>query len=667
MYLHADKATMNKIFTILPHIKAIACVVLLYSNSFTMVFAEAKTAMPIIAPSVTAPPIKEQQSIHILIDVSGSMKENDPQNLRSPSLRLLTGLLPPDSSAAVWNFGTTVEELVKPATVDEKWKQQAQQASKKIHSKDLFTNIGEALSTASQNWINNNQQVEPGTRNIILLTDGMVDISKDDAKNQLERKRILSELLPKISTKQTQIHTIALSNKADFEFLKKLSTTSDGIFEQAENAQALERLFLHLFEKTVKPDVIPLIENKFIVDDSIYEMTLLVFKDKTAENQITEIIEPSGNTFTQKTAPKYVKWQSEKNYDLLTIQKPYVGNWKINASIDPDNRVMVVTNLKIQTNYLPNNIFLGEKINMQVFLKDQKEIITNDDFLQLTSISITQAGNDDIAAKKWFLHDNGLRGDQQEHDGRFDILLNKEFKTGENPFLIRVSSETFARELQKTFTVHDVPLLTAELEIIEQGSSTLKRVRVSPNIEYLNPKNIKISAELFSEETKPKRVNLKNDNPQQLEWYFETDDLDPDENYYIIFHMQSHSRRGRPIHYSSKKIKLNLNEIINDNTESSIKVTISKADKESVSLSNLIQKPSEQDKLTQEKVADNMEDSALIDTTLENIDSNEIDWTMGLIIAAVVNIIFGLLAWFFYRRWKKRQDTDLIDLSGDMG
>jgi uncharacterized protein (TIGR03503 family) len=610
----------------------------------------------------------DNRDIRVLIDVSGSMKKNDPKNLRSPSLRLLVGLLPSNSTAGVWNFGTETKVLVKPSLVDDKWKQKAKKASKKIHSTDLFTNIGQALSIASQDWLKSSGQVTPGDRNIILLTDGMVDISKDDAKNKQERQRILTELLPKISAKQTQIHTIALSNKADFKFLKKLSASSDGSFEQAEDANALERLFLHLFEKAVKPDTIPLIENEFIIDDSVYEMTLLVFKDPTAKNQTTEIIEPSGDSYTQGTAPNYVKWQAEKNYDLLTIQKPNIGDWKINANIDPDNRVMVVTNLKIQTNYLPNNVFLGEEIDLKLFLMDQKEIITNDEFLHLTSIDITAlptSDDDDAMAKKWFLHDNGLRGDKKAHDGIFDVALGKSFKEGKNSFIIRASSGTFARELKQSFMVHDLPLLFAELEITEGQGNIIRRVRVSPNLEYLDPKNIKISAFLKTENSKAEKVTLKNDNNQQLEWYFEAKNLDQNEDYTITFYMQSHSRRGRSIKYTSKEIPLNINRLINENLyieskeDQAIKVTVTKGQQ--------LKPTSHQAKNTDEKIAlqDNTEEQ--IPPELKDINSEKIDWTMGIIIAIVVNMIVAILAWFFYRRWKKNEDTDLIDLTGDMG
>ena len=39
--------------------------------------------------------------LRVLVDVSGSMKQNDPAYLRQPALRLLTNLLPKKSQAGV--------------------------------------------------------------------------------------------------------------------------------------------------------------------------------------------------------------------------------------------------------------------------------------------------------------------------------------------------------------------------------------------------------------------------------------------------------------------------------------------------------------------------------------------------------------------------------------
>ncbi|RLA17269.1 MAG: hypothetical protein DRQ56_09430, partial [Gammaproteobacteria bacterium] len=38
---------------------------------------------------------KPSVDVRVLIDVSGSMKQNDPRNLRIPALKLLVNLLPP--------------------------------------------------------------------------------------------------------------------------------------------------------------------------------------------------------------------------------------------------------------------------------------------------------------------------------------------------------------------------------------------------------------------------------------------------------------------------------------------------------------------------------------------------------------------------------------------
>ena len=50
--------------------------------------------------------------VRVLIDISGSMKKNDPANLRQPALRLFISLLPSDTQAGVWTFGQWVNMLI---------------------------------------------------------------------------------------------------------------------------------------------------------------------------------------------------------------------------------------------------------------------------------------------------------------------------------------------------------------------------------------------------------------------------------------------------------------------------------------------------------------------------------------------------------------------------
>lgn len=54
----------------------------------------------------------------VVIDVSGSMKQTGPQNLRVPALKLINGLIPTGSRAGVWTFGRYVNMAVKWGKVD---------------------------------------------------------------------------------------------------------------------------------------------------------------------------------------------------------------------------------------------------------------------------------------------------------------------------------------------------------------------------------------------------------------------------------------------------------------------------------------------------------------------------------------------------------------------
>jgi len=81
----------------------------------------------------------------VLIDVSGSMKKTDPNNLRVPAVKLLINLAKDGSRFGVWNFGQQVNNLVPPATVSADWKKTASRAADRIHSRGLFTHIGAAL------------------------------------------------------------------------------------------------------------------------------------------------------------------------------------------------------------------------------------------------------------------------------------------------------------------------------------------------------------------------------------------------------------------------------------------------------------------------------------------------------------------------------------------
>jgi uncharacterized protein (TIGR03503 family) len=402
----------------------------------------------------------EHADIRVLIDISGSMKQNDPQNLRRPALRMLVGLLQPGSQAGVWTFAKYARELVLVGDVDQAWKERALAASEEINSPGMFTNIELVLERAIRSWEGTDATHR---RNLLLLTDGVVDVSKEPGESEASRRRILEELLPRIRAMGAKVHTIALSERADHELLERLARDTDGWYQQVESAEQLQRVFLKLFEQAGRPTGVPLKDNKFRVDNTIREATVLVFR--APGSQEPRLTSPSGRSFGREQAPPFVSWHHDTGYDLITLRDPEAGEWSLSADIDPDNRVMVVTDLKLQLSEMPSRIAVGEQLEVGAHLTNDGRLIKRPAFLELVEMRAetqTAAG-----LSPWPLNDKGYKGDQTPGDGVYSMKLMEREPRDELTLVVAAESPTFLREHRQRLAV----LEPAKLSLTTEGDN----------------------------------------------------------------------------------------------------------------------------------------------------------------------------------------------------
>lgn len=414
-----------------------------------------------------ASPNAAVNDVRVLIDISGSMKKNDPANLRQPALNLFVSLLPNETQAGVWTFGQWVNMLIPHGPVTAAWKNNAKASVRKINSAGLFTNIEDVIRRSTWDW--RDTPPTPGSdRNLILLTDGLVDIALDEQKNQASRQRILQELLPVLQKAGVTIHAIALSNESDRNLLEQLTTATGGRFEVIETTENLERLFLRLFDNVAQADSLPLTENRVKVDDSIKEMTFLVFRG--ADTEESSITSPAGEKYNVNNKPQHVMWHKESNYDLVTVKNPDSGFWQINTKEDPDNRVMIVTDLKLVNTKFPTSLSVGDKQTFRFHLENHGTMIDQRDFLHFVKATLNQvvidAGNEE---KKWNLKilDNGKGVDEKEKDGIYSIELNETLIAGEHDIEVEINGTTFRRQFRKQVTVYAYPA-TANIEPVSK-------------------------------------------------------------------------------------------------------------------------------------------------------------------------------------------------------
>ncbi len=387
--------------------------------------------------------------VRLIIDVSGSMKQNDPQNLRQPAVDLLVKLLPEGSKAGVWTFGQWVNMLVPHRDVEGNWREDAAANAKDIKSTGLFTNIGEALEKAAYDIDNPNRNYNTS---FILLTDGMVDVSRDNDVNRKEWRRIVDEIIPKYQRAGYTIHTIALSDNADKALMDKLALATDGISAVAKNADDLMKAFLQAFNKAAPAESVPLEGNRFVVDSSVDEFTALIFRE--GDNLPTELVGPDDKIYKQGEANADANWYHTNTYDLITVKEPLEGEWRVRGDITDESRVTVVSNLRLLVKSLPNNIYRGDILPVSLVLQEDGKTITRAEFLRLLHIEVTGeylSGNlENENSWKQVLSDGLVPG-----NGIYNASIPWFDLEGDYRINVLVDGKTFKRQLSHTLSVRE--------------------------------------------------------------------------------------------------------------------------------------------------------------------------------------------------------------------
>lgn len=467
---------------------------------------------------VTAPVADESRTdaeIRILVDVSASMLRTDPDNLRRPALRLTSELLPEGTRAGVWDFADDVNAFVDVATVDQQWRDSTRSAAHWIHSMGQGTDIGAALETAAAEWFAESASDSQGPRHLVLFTDGKVNISNDADEDEAERERIMGPLVDRLREHGITVHAVGLSDEIDQELLEALSRRTGGRMAITRQADELERLFLGLFDQVAQRDTLPMEGNRFQVDDSVAELTVVAFHDGDSEG--VSLRDPDGDTLDESMADESLRWRSEPHHDLITIDQPAAGEWELLGAEDPDNRVMIVTDLRLHTNDLPAYSISGESFAVHAHLTEGDEPITRDGFLDLTRFRLV----DDTGETRTL--------DRDGETSRFATTITPE--AGDRELVLRVSSDTFQREARHRLEVLDTPL-SMEREGLEDAPELQRRLIFRPVSDAIDPQSLEVELTVSTEGGNEQRLRFPHTN-DAAHWDISLNTLDPAQTFRI--------------------------------------------------------------------------------------------------------------------------------------
>lgn len=561
--------------------------------------------LPLVWAETSVTPTADE--MHLLIDVSGSMKQNDPGNLRVDASKLWLNLLPDGQRVSVWLFAESTERLTNTDHVDAAWKTQAVKDSGKIHTRGRYTDIEGAIKTLLDKAFTGE-----GQRHLLLLTDGRVDTSSDIMVSADSRERILSEWIPQLKQRNIQVHTIALSNQADVALLQALAGETGGASESAESAEQLQRLFLKMLKQTAPFDQLPLQNNHFNVDASVKEFSVVVFKAPKAP--LTRLIAPNQQIIDQHS--QSASWLETGGYDLITVKQPQPGEWSIDAASDPDNQVMILTDLKLAIEPLPLKISPQQQLTLKVHLSEKNQAITRKDFLELVQWAL-------VVDQQAPLSLEAVPGEP----GFFTQALNG-LSPGKHSLALRADAKTFQREISRDFEVQAMPLMLET--VIPSGTRDIE-LNFSPDPALLDIASLQIKVNQKYDAQAPAQFPVMEHAGR---WSLRLPSWPQGVKGELSFEVEAKTLDGQVL-----KIDLPLLAIDETRFESS---------------------PKEH---TQTQAIDSDHESADTSTAV----NESIDWKQIIAVVLGVNVLVGLIGWWGYRmmrRYDQVREQQLLERLG---
>mgnify|MGYP003385415323 CR=1 FL=1 len=241
---------------------------------------------------------------------------------------------------------------------------------------------------------------------------------------------------------------------------------------------------------------IPYFDNRFRIDAQLDEVTLIFFRTRGSKPII--LVQPNGRKIRINDYDREnVQWHDDRTFDMIKIKKPMVGPWQAIGNILPKSKILVVSDVKIAVDPLPDIVLSGETLKVVGKLYNGNESIDIAHFrdvvkLDVNFFSTNNSAYDNFGAdalKLTSFRDDGRNLDEYAGDSLYTGEFLLDFAAGEwQPvFLIKLPMAT--RELrQKPILLHKSPI-TISVETSE-NEGTPHHLILAINPAYVDPSSL---------------------------------------------------------------------------------------------------------------------------------------------------------------------------------
>jgi len=220
---------------------------------------------------------------------------------------------------------------------------------------------------------------------------------------------------------------------------------------------------------------IPYFDNRFRIDAQIEELTLLFYRKSGSKPVI--LIQPDGSKLKVDSVDKeQIEWFDDATFDMIRIKKPMPGPWQAVGDILPNSKIMVVSDVKLQVEPLPQIVLSGEtlKITGQLFNGDKaidnplfRSVIKLDvDFYSTNNSAYDNFGADAIKISSF--RDDGHDLDEYSGDNIFTGEFELDFAPGEWQPVYLVKLPMATREIKQPPIILQKTPVTISVDLAEK-------------------------------------------------------------------------------------------------------------------------------------------------------------------------------------------------------
>jgi hypothetical protein len=386
----------------------------------------------------------ENVSVVLVIDSSGSMKTNDPTDLRFTAAKLFISLLDLKDSVSIVNFASRSHVLVDLVRIGaEREKEPLMKKLEGIEAKGnthMLAAMKDALALLSKD-------TSPNDKFVVFLTDGEPHPDNWDKMSDNEKRSYVEETLKVAGEIGRPILSIAFTKEAYVPFLEDVSRISKGKLFFAATSRELpevyEEVFGHLKDRMIfGPGFVKAPTSvKFAIDPFVKKVSFVVVKP---ESVAVKILTP-GERALDLNDPRVTRFLDPR-FETVTIEDPAPGTWKVELSGSGEAHVKAIVKSKLRI-LSPSPLSPHPKGKPMLVAASLNELQPDGSYKRLVGerIFLAELTTPKGERLSLTLYDDGTHGDRTMGDGIFSALYIPElegpfnilFQTWEGPIPVR--------------------------------------------------------------------------------------------------------------------------------------------------------------------------------------------------------------------------------------